>query len=286
MPGTCILTDSMIQFLNPEFPGHEWVYTLQMQVRLGDISYPDTKNEKLYPEIFSPTHGMMPQLQAPHPTYIADTLITLGQQYHSIIAILTSARISPVISALQETLGQLHGSITIQIIDSETTGIGLGILVQEAAAALLQGNPVLKVSHLVRSFLPHIYTVFCLQNLSYLANAGLLDPAQALAGEVMGMIPFYLIENGRLAPIQKARNPRQMVDMLDEFVSEFELVKHIAIMQGYPPLGQEVRSFRERLSEKLSKACFSEHAFGPGLMSLVGPRSLSVVVVESYEPYE
>jgi len=286
MPGTCILTDSMAQFQNPDYVGHELVYTLPMKVKLGNTFYPDSKDAKLYHEIFASPYEIMPQLQAPNPTRVAALLTTLGQQYHSVITILTSTRLSPEISVLQEMLEQLHGSLTIQIIDSETTGIGLGILVQEAAAILSQGVSVLKVSRLVRSFLPHIYTVFCLQNLSYLAQSGFLDPTQALTGEIMGIIPFYLIENGRLAPIQKARSTRQMVDMLDEFIEEFDMLKHIAIMQGYPPFDQEARSFRERVNEKFPRISFSEHTLGLGLMSLVGPRCLSVVVMESYEPIE
>ncbi len=71
----------------------------------------------------------------------------------------------------------------------------------------------------------HIYSVFCLPDLSHLYRSGQIDPAQAIVGEMLGVIPFFTLENGSLVHTQKIRSPRHLVDIMYEFVAEFENLK-------------------------------------------------------------
>jgi fatty acid-binding protein DegV len=133
----------------------------------------------------------------------------------------------------------------------------------------------------VRGIIPRIYTVFCTQSLTYLYRSGHLDPAQAIIGEMLGVMPFFILENGRLVPIQKVRNPRHLVDILHEFIAEFENLKHIALVQGVPPFEQEVRNLKERLNGDYPSASYSEHTLGAALATILGPRSLGVFAMEN-----
>jgi fatty acid-binding protein DegV len=132
--------------------------------------------------------------------------------------------------------------------------------------------------------LPHIYTIFCLQSLRYLSNTGYLDPAQAIIGEMLGVIPFFILENGKLVPVQKARSPRQIVDMLYEFICEFTDLDHIGILQGVPPYEQEIRNLRERITQTFPTTHVSEHSMGAALIATLGPHSLSVFTIEKSSP--
>jgi fatty acid-binding protein DegV len=154
-------------------------------------------------------------------------------------------------------------------------------LVQAAAEAAAHGLPGARINRLVRGLIPRIYTVFCLQSLSYLAHSGLIDPAQAVVGELLGITPFFILENGRLVPIQKVRSPRHLVDLVQEFISEFSNLKHIALVQGIPPFEQEARTLRDRLNGTLSTTAFSEHTLSTALATIIGPRGLGIVVMEN-----
>jgi fatty acid-binding protein DegV len=114
----------------------------------------------------------------------------------------------------------------------------------------------------VRGLIPHVYTIFCNQSLSYLQLSGQLDPAQALVGEMLGITPFFILENGRLTPVQKARSTRHLVDTFHEFITEFIHLKHIALLQGLPPFINEARALHERIQENFPTTPFSEHILG------------------------
>ena len=53
------------------------------------------------------------------------------------------------------------------------------------------------------------------------------------------MLPMYVIEAGETDPTQKARNHRHLVDLLHEFITEFETLDHLGLIQGVPPFETE-----------------------------------------------
>jgi fatty acid-binding protein DegV len=126
-----------------------------------------------------------------------------------------------------------------------------------------------------------VYSLFCVQSLTYLAYGGHLDLAQAIVGEMLSVTPFFILENGRLTPIQKARTPRHLIDTLHEFIAEFEGLKHVAIIQGVAPFDQEARILRDRLNGTSRSVKISEHTLNTPVATIFGPRCLGVVVMEN-----
>lgn len=157
------------------------------------------------------------------------------------------------------------------------------MLVMAAARLTKQNLPIASLSRSVRGLVPHIYSAFCLQSLRTLASARQLDPAQAVVGEMLNITPFYVMEGGRLVPVQKARNTRQMVDLLHEFASEFDHLEQIAVIQGIPPFEQEMRNLRDRLEIGFPDIQINEYVLSASLLSLLGARSLGVVAMETGE---
>jgi fatty acid-binding protein DegV len=127
--------------------------------------------------------------------------------------------------------------------------------------------------------IPRVYTIYCTQSLTYLSHSGQLDQAQALVGEMMGVTAFFLMEHGSLIPVQKARNARNMVDIFEEFISEFGDLRHIAMIQGVPPFSGEIRSLRERIQVMYPDTPYSEHLMGAAVATMLGPRSLGLVTM-------
>ena len=116
------------------------------------------------------------------------------------------------------------------MLDTQTTSVGLGLIVEAAARAASAGASQAEIVKIVRGMIPHVYSIFCLQSLNHLAHSGYLDPAQAAIGEMLGIVPFYVLDSGKLIPIQKVRSMRQLVDVLHEFVTEFDNIDHIALL--------------------------------------------------------
>lgn len=285
MARVCILTDSTAQFPTPVFPGDELVSIIPMHVQLDGQIYTDGKDLRTVNLPASARNHIHPQVLAPTPEEFHQAFVALGQKYHEIVVLLTSSHLSPATASAQQAVAMGKGPAIVHIIDSQTTAVGLGLLVQAAASAAQNGDPGSRINRMVRGIIPRIYTVFCVQSLTYLYRSGHLDPAQAIVGEMLGVTPFFLLENGRLVPIQKVRNSRHLVDILHEFIAEFNDLKHIAIVQGVPPFEQEARNLKERLNGDFPSATFSEHTLGVALAAILGPRSLGVFAMESCLEY-
>jgi DegV family protein with EDD domain len=263
------------------FPGYELVSILPMHVWFNGQEYTDGKELKTANLPASAGKNAHPQALGPTPEEFRQAFATLGQKYHEIIAILISSHLSQAVASAQEAIETGQGPASVHLIDSQTTAVGLGLLVQVAARAAQNGETGARINRLIRGIIPRIYSVFCVQNLTYLYCSGHLDPAQAIVGEMLGVTPFFVLENGRLVPVQKVRNSRHLVDILHEFIAEFSDLKHIAVVQGVPPFEQEVRNLKDRLDGNFPRVTFSEHTLGTALAAILGPRSLGVFAMES-----
>jgi len=118
------------------------------------------------------------------------------------------------------------------------------------------------------------------RGLTYLERVGTLDPAQAAVGEMLGLIPVFVLEKGRLVPVQKIRHARQLVDSFFEFVFEFDRIHHLALIQGVPSYPQEKKILRERIEAEFPNIVISEHIVNPSLAAILGPHTIGVFVWE------
>jgi DegV family protein with EDD domain len=279
MPRTCILTDSTAYFTKPTFTGQEQVTILPHFVQVDDHLQPDSKDLSIYyhPSLFKqPPQAIPPSMEA-----FQDAYASLGLKYKEIVVILLSSHLSQAYANAQSAIQAAKSPATIFVIDSLNTAIGLGLLVQAAAEYSHRGYSGVEINRVVRGMINHIYSVFCLPDLSYLYRAGQLDPAQAIVGEMLGVIPFFNLENGRLIHTQKIRSPRHLVDIMYEFVAEFENLKYLALLQGINSYEQESRNLRDRISQNIRTTPLCEHGLSLALATLLGPHSIGLVVMEN-----
>jgi len=279
MPGVTILTDSTAQFITDSFAGRSSVNMIPLQLRIKGTKQLDRGQVQLADLPGAIRSSGVPVMAPPSPEEFHDLYVSLGQDADEIITLLHSAQLSQTVRNAEQAAKSLRGRMELPVVDSQTAGVGLGLLVQAAAAAAVEGIPTAQILERLREQSQRIYSIFCLQSLSYRAAGGHLDPVQATVGEMLGITPLVLLENGKLVIIQKARSPRHLADLLVEFVAEFENLGHLALIRGR--LSYEISSLRERLQAYFPGVPFSEHTFGSGLAALLGPRSLSLVALEN-----
>ena len=280
----CILTDSTAQFPTPFFPGRDLVTILPMHLSLKGQETIAERDLRLFHLPVSARNGLHPLVRPPSLVEFKQAFHRLGQEYEDIVLILLSSHLNPAVAYASLAASQASSSAYLHLVDSQTTAAGLGWLVQKAAGMAALGSSATEILRQVRASIGHIYSLFSVYNLTYLAHSGQLDPAQAMVGEMLGLISFFLLENGRLVPIQKARSSRQLVDTFHEFVSEFSHLKHLALLQGLPQFTNEVRNLHERISQDFPNTPYSEHYISVELGMILGPRSLGLVVIEDTNP--
>lgn len=272
-----IVTDSTALFPNPVFAGRELVSILAPSWE------PKQTSERLKPGDFPPSlRGQeAPKLATPSPADFEVLFRHLGTEYDGVLAVLHSSQFSNIEERAQAAVGLVHGSVAARAVDSLSVSLGLGLLVQAAAAASLSGMPVAELDLYVRNLVTKVYGMLCVPGLTYLQRGGSVSKSQALVGEYLDVLQVFTLDDGKLVPTQKARNQRQLIDIMHEFLSEFTDLQHIALLQGSPAFEGETRALRERLAEEKNIVPISEQIINAPLASLIGPHSLGLFAIQA-----
>lgn len=283
MTSTCILTDSTAQFPQLGFSGRNDVRVVSFEIEINGKRYEEGHELRTTDLPAAASKALHPRLIAPSVAHFETLFTSLSQHYDDIIAILASSSLNPVSLNAHKAAEATQGRSRVTVIDSQTTSVGLGLMVQTAAEGVAQGVRAPEIERVVRAMIPHTYMMICTPALSYLYHAGFVDQAQAFVGEMLGLMPVFTLEEGVLSAVEKVRNTRGLVDYMQEFVCEFEDLQHIAYLQSTPPLSHEARMMREHAQTCFPTTPFSEHTINLPLATLIGPHSVGLVAVEKPE---
>jgi DegV family protein with EDD domain len=269
MRRVCILTDSSVQFTHPEYLGNELVFIFPFSAR------PEIKQS-----VKDNLTGIDDQygIDPPQVKEILKIFNILHQDHNEILVITLSSALSGLFSVVESAVGKYGDIGSIKIIDSHTTSIGMGILVQMAAGLAFQGATSEQIEHQLRISIANIYTLLCLPNLTYLAKANFLSPPQAIVGEMLGVLPIFSLENGCLTSIQKVRTQRHLLEIFQEFLDEFIDPYYVAIITKSNQT--KTFTFRNYVKTNFPRTTFGEHLIGGQLVDLLGPQSVGLIVIE------
>ena len=272
MPNVCILTDSTAQFTQSRFPGHERVHVIPF-----DLQGVERQEGRFLPG------GVITQrrLIAPSPQDFVRAYTRLSRDYDSIVVITLSSLFNPTMSHALAAAEQYNNGAPVEVIDSQTTALGLGMLVQIAAEAASEGASLKEIDRRLRVSIPRVYLLLCIPELTYLAQSGHMDYAQALVGEMMGILPIFTFEEGRLVPMEKVRTPRHLFEAFQDFMGEFEAPARIALVNSSGRGSLRTSPLRQYVQDTFPETLFSEHPIQPHQAALFGPRCIGLVVLES-----
>jgi DegV family protein with EDD domain len=283
MGSTCIITDSSAQFTYPGFPGKKCLTVIHHQIsftKTGEIIEPAPRLNEIPAYVKG---DFFPKVIVPSQDTIYSTILESLPLYDDILIILLSKEISPLYRDVEKMIASIHGHANLHLIDSQNTSLGLGLLVQYAADLVTKNLPLDEIEKKLRLIIPHIYTLFCTPNLSYLHAAGILDIGQSTVGEMLNLLPLFVMEDGKLNPLQKVKNQRSAVDYFIEFVDEFDKLLHVAFIQPTPPVINESKLLHQHLDEVFPDTAYTEHLINPYLYTLFGPRGFGMVVMENID---
>jgi DegV family protein with EDD domain len=257
MSSVCILTDSAATFSHATFKGQDHVRLIASDV--GGMPSPGINPPAV--DDFTHEFGL------------------LGGDFAAILVTLTSKALSPIATVAAQAATQYSGRAFVQVIDSQNIGAGLGLLVELAAEAAGAGESAHAVERLMRATIPHIYSLFCIPQLDHLAGSGYLSQAQATVGQMLGLFPIFMLEEGQLVPLEKVRTQRHLIESFQEFLEEFSAPKHIALMKG-AQTRLRTRPLRQYVSELFPETSFSEHPLNPTLTALFGGQTIGLALMD------
>ncbi|MFN8597958.1 MAG: DegV family protein [Anaerolineae bacterium] len=276
-----IITDSTAHFTDATFPQRMGVTVIPQTIQFGRQTYRegvDLSTEEFYRRL--PHYATLPAMTPPSVDTFRELYADKIKQNKQILSIHISSKMSKTVAMARQAADEFLGGNKIVVIDSLTTSIGLGLLVEAAADAAEKNLPLDEIVRIVRGMITHMYAVFFVENLDYLERNNRLSKSQAVLGTMLGIKPFLTIEEGEIIPMEKVRTREKAIDKLVEFVSEFANIDRVAIMQSGQQPTEDTRLLLERLEQTFPGQYFPVMTYGAGLACQIGPDSLGIFILE------
>ncbi|MEV6601613.1 DegV family protein [Actinoplanes sp. NPDC051346] len=196
----------------------------------------------------------------------------------SIVSVHLSAKLSGTFEAA--TLAAAAIGPQVEVVDSQTTGMGLGFAALAAAAAADLGDNLDSVRRTAVDHASRVSTLFYVDTLEFLRRGGRIGAASALLGTALSVKPILHMADGAIVVRDKVRTAgralARLVDLAVEASGSGEAdiaVHHLGAADRAAALADAVS---DRLGDRLRDCYITE--IGAVVAAHVGPGVAAVVV--------
>lgn len=277
-----IVTDSGAYLPDTGLIARYQIEVIPLVVRTGAQSYPERVNQ--VDDAFlrrMAQDASSVSVEPPSLGQVQSIFGRLGQHTDSIVCIHTSSALHDVADVSERASRSFMGRQRIIVLDSLTTSVGLGLIVEAAAKAAAEGAAQPEIVKIVHSMIPRMYALILSDSLTYLEAWGRLGPAQTMLGTMLGLRPLSTMEDGDLIPVEKVRSAARAVDKLYDFIIEFSRINQMYILQH--GMETEAAHLLERLDAAFPHREFPVIGYPPSLAVHIGPKALGVIVCEGMQ---
>ncbi|MFI5491678.1 DegV family protein [Actinoplanes sp. NPDC051859] len=195
-----------------------------------------------------------------------------------IVSVHLSAKLSGTFEAAALAAAALGPHV--QVVDSQTTGMGLGFAALAAAAAAEKGETLASVRDAAADHAARVSTLFYVDTLEFLRRGGRIGAASALLGTALSVKPILHVVDGAIVVRDKVRTAgralSRLVDLAVEASGDGEAdiaVHHLGAPDRAAALADAVSA---RLGDRLRDCYLTE--IGAVVAAHVGPGVAGVVV--------
>ncbi len=145
---------------------------------------------------------------------------TLLEQGYEVLGMFVSSKLSGTYQS--GVLGKDHltsGKEKVEIVDSETTAMGLGFQVLSVARAALDGASLADCKAAAEKSRAYTGVYLTVETLEFLHRGGRIGGAQRFLGTALNLKPILAVENGRVEPVERVRTRGKALDRLVEVVA-------------------------------------------------------------------
>ncbi|MBI5291479.1 MAG: DegV family protein [Chloroflexi bacterium] len=281
MPHVRIVTDSTAHFEDPDFPRRHNVTVAPLTIHFGRQSFRDgidITTEQFFARLGE--SDSLPVAAAPTPEQFAAVYRDVARPGDAVVSIHVSGKLGGVCRNAVAAGEAFRGRCDMHVVDSATTSVGLGWLVEAAVKAAEAGESADEVVRIVRGLVPRMYVLFFVDSPTLLANSKRYGKAQAVLSKMLGIKPLLTIEEGDMVPLEKVRNRQQAVEKLIEFVSEYSELENLAVLQGAPEPTEDTRQLLAEMTQIFPARRVPVLEYGPSLASFIGRGGMGIFVFE------
>lgn len=249
-------------------------------VHFGSKSYRDGVDigpDELYKRMLDgPVH---PTTSAPAPGDFAEAYRKLSAETDEIISIVVTSKHSAVYDSALLGRESIKGRCRIEVVDSQLTTMGLGLVAMTAARMARDGRSMTEVLEGTRQAIPRIHGMALVDTLKYALKGGRLNKAGTLIGALVKVKPMLVIESGVIKPSGVTRTREKGLERLMDFVRKHLPLEEVAVVHSTSP--DEAQSLAQRIQSVASlKAQPVIARLGSALGVHGGPGALAVALRE------
>jgi DegV family protein with EDD domain len=169
----------------------------------------------------------------------------------------------------------------IEVIDSRTTSMAMGLVVLEAARMAKEGASIDAIVDTARRLVARAHVQFTIPTLEYLARGGRIGGAKRLIGTLLRIQPVLTIQDGKVQPVAQPRTRAHAIDALMKFARDRQPLAALSV--GYSTDRGEAETLAARLRELTPTEPIVTRV-GPAIAAHVGPGMLCVAVRQADAP--
>jgi DegV family protein with EDD domain len=271
-----IVTDSGADL--PEQLARELGITVvPIYVRFGEEVYRDRvsiSEDEFYERLtHDPVH---PNTTQPGPQDFLEVYQKLSADADGIVSIHITGKLSGTYNSALMARDMLETGCPVEVVDSETLSMSVGLMVIAAAEMAKAGESMDKIVAEVKKAMPESSMLFLLDTLEYLRRGGRIGKAKALLGSVLNLKPMLTVKDGELVPAGQVRTRAKGMDKLFEYVKNAGNIQDLAVVYNTTP--DEAQTLAERIGSVFDREKIRIARVGPGLGAHGGPGAMLVVI--------
>jgi DegV family protein with EDD domain len=218
----------------------------------------------------------LPKTSQPASGLFEETYARLCADGSEVVSIHLSSKLSGTLHSAEIARDALRSRCIIDVVDSRSASLGLGLIVLSAAQLANSGADSRQIVSHVRRLAPNVHILFFVDTLEFLQRGGRIGRARALLGTLLNIRPILKLEDGEIHPVEKVRTRSKAIDRLVEFVELFPEFERLAIVHSNTT--GDVETLLRRLEPLYPRDRITVGQYGPVIGSHAGPGGLGVVV--------
>ncbi len=251
-----------------------------LHIYFGDENFEDgvsISKDEFYRRLSAPDTPL-PRMSAPPEGRFVDAYESLAEETDEIVSIHISPKLSATYNSALMGKEEVHAPRRIEIIDSSTASLALGLLVLQAANMAWDGACLDDIVRVTRSAVPRTHLVGALATLEYLHKGGRIGKASAFLGSMLQVKPIVGLRDGTAYPIERVRGRARALQRLCELIASYGTISHVVVGHTTDEAGME--SLAEYLSQHYPGLPILRSRCGATLGTYFGPGAYGVALIQ------
>ena len=219
-----------------------------------------------------------PTTTQPMPVDFTNVYQEISKETNEIVSIHLSSKVSGTYNSAVQGKELLKDKCHIEVIDSASLSMGLGLITMAAARIARSGGTLQQVVEETNKAIKQTQLLGVLDTLKYLLAGGRITKASATIGSLLNVKPLLTTYEGNIIQAGLVRSYAKGVDKLYEFAKNTKNIKEMAIVDS--TVAGEANLLKKRLSSIIVEEKMHMARLGAGLGVHGGPGTLLVVVIK------